>query len=55
VGTPEVFAAIGTGVSLMLAVQLATAGRGFGTLTPALLGILGAAAGCAVMVLLRRR
>jgi len=55
VGTPEVFAAIGTGVCLMLAVQLATAGRGFGALTPALLGILGAAAGCAGMVLVRRR
>jgi SSS family solute:Na+ symporter len=55
VGTPEVFAAIATGVCLMLVAQLATAGRGFGVLTPALLGILGAVAGCAVMLLLRRR
>jgi solute:Na+ symporter, SSS family len=39
-GTPEVVVAVAAGVTLMIAVQLVTAGRGFGGITPALVGIL---------------
>jgi uncharacterized membrane protein YeaQ/YmgE (transglycosylase-associated protein family) len=37
----------------MLAAQLATEGKGYGALSPALIGILGGAVGCAVVALLR--
>jgi len=42
--TPHALAAIGAGVAGMLAVQLATAGRGWGVLTPALVGLAAAIA-----------
>jgi SSS family solute:Na+ symporter len=54
VGTPEAAAAIGVGVSALLATQLATGGRGWGGLTPALLGLLAAVAACAIVSLSRR-
>jgi SSS family solute:Na+ symporter len=53
VGTPEAFAAILSGIALMLAAQLATEGKGYGALSPALIGILGGAVGCAAVALLR--
>ena len=53
VGTPEAFAAILSGIALMLAAQLATEGKGYGALSPALIGILGGAVGCATVALLR--
>jgi hypothetical protein len=37
-GTPEAMAAIFGGVAVMLAVHLATGGRGFGIVSPALAG-----------------
>jgi SSS family solute:Na+ symporter len=38
----EALAAIGAGVAIVIALQLSTSGRGFGRLTPALIGIAGA-------------
>jgi solute:Na+ symporter, SSS family len=46
--TRDALAAIGGGVSVMLIIQLATAGRGFGVLTPALGGIVAASVAWAV-------
>ena len=40
--TPHALAAIGAGVAGMLVVQLATGGRGWGALTPALVGLVAA-------------
>jgi SSS family solute:Na+ symporter len=54
VGTPEAAAAIGVGVTALLATQLATGGRGWGGFTPALLGLLAAVAACAIVGLARR-
>ena len=43
------------GIAVMVAVHLATGGRGFGIVTPALAGILASVlAGCAVLALRRR-
>lgn len=53
-GTPEALASIAGGVAVMLAVQLATGGRGFGVVSPALAGLAASAAGCALMLLARR-
>jgi SSS family solute:Na+ symporter len=52
-GTPEALAAIAGGVSVTAAVYLATAGTGIGPLSPALLGLLAAAVGCAVVMVWR--
>jgi hypothetical protein len=54
VGTPEAAAAVGVGITALLAVQLATSGRGWGAFTPALLGLLAAIAACAIVGLWRR-
>jgi hypothetical protein len=54
VGTPEALAAIGCGVGCVLVVHLASAGRGFGGLSPALFGLLAAALGCALVAVWRR-
>ena len=54
-GTPEALAAIAAGVAVMLAVQLATGGRGFGVVTPALAGLIASAAGCLLVLALRRQ
>ncbi len=40
VGAPEALAAIGTGVSVLLAVHLHTEGQGYGPWTPTLIGLL---------------
>ena len=53
VGTPEAASAIGAGVAVLLAAQLATGGRGWGGLTPALLALLAAIAACAIIGVLR--
>lgn len=53
-GTPEAFAAIGGGVAVMLALQLATGGRGIGVLSPALAGLVASGIGCGLSLLLRR-
>jgi SSS family solute:Na+ symporter len=55
VGTPEALAAVLAGVAAMLAAQAAGGGRMAGTLSPALVGILVAAAAGAGVGLLRRR
>jgi hypothetical protein len=52
-GTPEALAAIAGGVSVTAAVYLATAGTGVGPFSPALLGLLAAALGCAVVMVWR--
>ena len=55
VGQPEALAAVAAGIAAMVAVHLATRGRGFGIVTPAFAGIALSVVGCAVMVLARRR
>jgi SSS family solute:Na+ symporter len=54
VGTPETLAAIGAGILLMLATYLATGGRGFGALSPALVGLIASALACALVAAGRR-
>ena len=54
-GTPEALASIGVGVAFMLAVQLSTDGRGVGGFSPALLGILAAAAAFSIVFVSRIR
>ncbi len=52
-GTPEVLAAVGAGVSVLLAVDLHTEGVGFGAWTPALIGLVASVVGFAVVALAR--
>jgi SSS family solute:Na+ symporter len=52
-GTPEALAAIGAGVSVLLAVHLRTDGEGFGMWSPTLIGII--AAGLAFAMVLAAR
>ncbi|HVR70396.1 MAG TPA: sodium:solute symporter family protein [Vicinamibacteria bacterium] len=54
VGTPEALAAIAAGVSLMLATHVGTDGRGFGALSPALVGLAAAGLACALVAIGRR-
>jgi SSS family solute:Na+ symporter len=54
-GAPEALASICAGVATLLAVQLATEGRGFGLLNPNLLGLIAAAAGFVLVFLARVR
>jgi len=53
--TPHALAAIGAGVTGMLAVQFATAGRGWGALTPALVGLAAAIAAFSVTFVSERQ
>ncbi len=53
--TIEALAAIAAGVAAMLAAQLATGGRGFGNLTPAMIGLVAALAGFALVLATKRR
>jgi len=53
VGTPEALAAIGAGVAALAAVQLGTGGRGLGPFPPVVVGLLAAAAACALSLALR--
>lgn len=53
-GTVQAWAAIVAGVGVMLTVQFSTAGRGFGWLSPALLGLSAATAAFIVLLTLRR-
>jgi SSS family solute:Na+ symporter len=53
VGTPEAAAAIAAGIGALVAAHLATGGRGWAGLTPALLGLLAAIAACALVTGLR--
>jgi solute:Na+ symporter, SSS family len=55
IGTPEALAAIGAGLSALLALQLGTGGRGWAGLTPALLALLAAMAASGLVALRRRR
>ena len=48
-------AAIGAGVAVLVGAQLLTGGRGLGPLPPVLLGLLAAAAACALCLILHRR
>ncbi|OLC80753.1 MAG: hypothetical protein AUH72_11080 [Acidobacteria bacterium 13_1_40CM_4_65_8] len=52
--TPHALAAIASGVTAMLIVQVATGGQGWGALTPALIGLTAAAAAAFVVVLIAR-
>ena len=54
-GTPEAMAAIAGGVSVMVAVHLATGGRGFGIVSPALAGLIASVLACSAVLALRRR
>jgi solute:Na+ symporter, SSS family len=49
VGTPEVLAAIFTGVAAVLATYLPTGGRGFGIWSPALVGLIAGTVACALV------
>jgi solute:Na+ symporter, SSS family len=51
VGTPEALAAIATGVVTVLAVHLATGGRGYGPFTPALIGLTAGVVACALVAI----
>jgi SSS family solute:Na+ symporter len=51
-GTREALAAIVAGVAVMIAVHIGTGGRGYGWLSPALLGILAATAAFGVLLIL---
>lgn len=53
-GTPEAIAAIGSGTAVLLAVHVATGGRGIGLWTPNLIGLLAAAVGFALVLIARR-
>jgi SSS family solute:Na+ symporter len=53
-GTPEALGAIVAGVAGLLLTQAATGGRGFGTLSPPLVGLMAAALACGLSTLLRR-
>jgi SSS family solute:Na+ symporter len=53
-GTPEALAAIAGGVSVMLAVHLATGGRGLGVVSPALAGLIASAVAGGAILALRR-
>ncbi len=52
-GTPEALAAIGVGVSVLLAVHLHTGGTGFGAWTPALIGLIASGFGFAMVAVAR--
>lgn len=53
-GLPEALASIGVGVGCLLAVQLATGGRGVGPLTPDMLGLIASALGFLFVLASRR-
>jgi SSS family solute:Na+ symporter len=53
-GTPQAMAAIVAGVGAMLAVQFSTAGRGFGWMSPALIGLVAATAAFFTLLTLRK-
>jgi SSS family solute:Na+ symporter len=55
VQTPEVLAAMATGIAATLAVQLTRGPGGFGIVSPALAGLLASAAACVLVLALRRR
>jgi SSS family solute:Na+ symporter len=54
VGTPEALAAIAAGVAVLLAVYLATGGRGFGVVSPALAGLGAGTLACTLVAIGRR-
>jgi SSS family solute:Na+ symporter len=54
-GTPEALASIAAGIATLLAVQMATAGRGWGIFNPNLVGLIAAAAGFAIVFVARGR
>ena len=54
-GTPEALAAIAGGVCVMLAVRFATDDRGYGPISPVLAGLIASAAGCGLVLALRRQ
>jgi hypothetical protein len=54
-GTPEALAAIAGGVAVMLAVHLATGGRGFGIVSPGLAGLVASAGAAGAVLALRRQ
>ena len=53
--TPDALAAIAAGVAGMLIVQIGTGGRGWGALTPALVGLVAAIAGFVIVFVMRTR
>ena len=53
VASPEAIGAIAAGVGLFLVVRLGTAGGGLAGLTPAMIGLAGAAAACGIVATVR--
>jgi len=54
-GAPEALASIAAGIATLLAVHLATDGRGFGIFAPSLIGLIAAAAGFLIVWVARGR
>jgi SSS family solute:Na+ symporter len=54
-GAPEAMASIGAGMATLLAVQLATGGRGYGIFNPNLLGLIAAGVGFVGVMVARGR
>ena len=52
-GAPEVFASVGAGIGVMLAVSIATDNAGFGIFTPNMAGLIAAALGFAIVAAAR--
>jgi SSS family solute:Na+ symporter len=52
-GAPEALCSIAAGVATLLAVQFATAGRGWGVFNPNIVGLMAAAAGFAIVLFAR--
>lgn len=53
-GAPEAWAAIGAGVTALLAVHLLSGGQGFGIWSPSLIGLIGAGLGFLIILMVRR-
>lgn len=54
-GAPEALASIAAGIATLLAVHLATGGRGFGVFNPSLIGLMAATAGFVIVWVARGR
>jgi SSS family solute:Na+ symporter len=54
-GAPEALTSIAAGIATLLAVQLATEGRGYGIFNPSLIGLIAAAAGFLIVWMARGR
>jgi hypothetical protein len=54
-GTVEALAAVGAGITALLALQLFNGGRGLGVFSPAMVGLTAAVAATGLFMIVRRR